>query len=146
MRSLINVLSDDELMYLNNKTPEIIQKLLNWQDEVKAEIKEAKVTKPRSNIRVSVAKLSAKGEVVERYVSISEAGKINNIHNNDISDCVNGRKDLAGGFKWKKIDPIKKCCDCGQLKSTDQYYKYSGLVLSACKPCRKLRRDKKNAQ
>jgi hypothetical protein len=42
-----------------------------------------------------------KGKYVCSYPSLNEAGEINNLDPNHISNCCAGREKTSGGFEWK---------------------------------------------
>lgn len=51
-----------------------------------------------------VAKLDMEGNILDVYLSQSEAGKLNNIKSKHIYRCVNNiKRKTAYGFKWKRI-------------------------------------------
>ena len=59
------------------------------------------------NLRISkslskkVIKLDINNNILEEYNSTTEAGRINNISNRNISSCCRNERSTAGGFKWK---------------------------------------------
>ena len=47
--------------------------------------------------------------VIKEYPTISSAGRKNQISISNISECCQGKRNTAGGYKWKKIvKEIKK--------------------------------------
>ncbi len=49
----------------------------------------------------SVLKLDLDGNIIDKYISTREAGRVNNISFSSIINCCNGKKNTAKGFKWK---------------------------------------------
>lgn len=43
------------------------------------------------------------GKTLGVYESVSEASKMNNVHQPNISSCINGKKKTAGGFRWGRV-------------------------------------------
>ena len=52
---------------------------------------------------VKVAKIDDKGNIIDIYPSIKNAGKENNITPKQIRECLLGHQQRAGGYHWKKI-------------------------------------------
>ena len=48
-----------------------------------------------------VVKLTTNDEILHFYQSTVEAGKVTGVKSSNISNCCNGKKKTAGGFKWK---------------------------------------------
>lgn len=40
------------------------------------------------------------GDILDEYVSMAEAGRFNYLHRETIRQCIKGRLNTAGGFKW----------------------------------------------
>lgn len=53
------------------------------------------------SIEINVYKYSLNNQFIERYKSIKDAGRKNNILPCNISNCLNNRQKTAGGFIWK---------------------------------------------
>lgn len=48
----------------------------------------------------SVVKLSLAGGFIEKYKSLMEAGRQNNIQQGNITNCLKGRCKSVGGYRW----------------------------------------------
>jgi hypothetical protein len=48
-----------------------------------------------------VAQYDLEGKFINKYGSVSEANRITKIHIGNISSVCNGKKKMAGGYKWK---------------------------------------------
>lgn len=51
-----------------------------------------------------VGKYNENNQLIEKYDTIVEAGKLNKISNTNIIQCLKGRTKTAGGYKWKYMD------------------------------------------
>lgn len=47
------------------------------------------------------------GEIIERYVSLTDACSKNNVHCANIIKCIKGMYSQTGGYKWRYADEIK---------------------------------------
>ncbi|MET3559316.1 hypothetical protein ABID29_002470 [Streptococcus rupicaprae] len=56
------------------------------------------------NSNKRVLQLNPEGQIIQEWHSITEASKILNINMSSISMCCHGKRNLAGGFKWKYIN------------------------------------------
>ena len=56
------------------------------------------------NTTVKVQQLSLEDEVLAEFNSIKEAEKATGVHNPNITKVIKGKRQTAGGFKWKQIN------------------------------------------
>jgi group I intron endonuclease len=61
----------------------------------------SKIGKPSTNPKKAVLQYDKQDNLIKEWSSISEAGKILNIHFTNISSCCLGNYKTAGGFVWK---------------------------------------------
>lgn len=52
---------------------------------------------------IAVEQLSMMGEKIAQFPSIKDATRTTGIDHGSIAQCLNDRRNTAGGFKWKKI-------------------------------------------
>lgn len=57
----------------------------------------------RSKLFSPVAKCGMGGQIIKKFISISDAVKATGVSSSCISDCCNGRMKTAGGCKWKFV-------------------------------------------
>lgn len=62
------------------------------------------ITKLGKNSNKRVLQLGLDGHIIKEWHSITEASKTLNINMSSISMCCHGKRNLAGGFKWKYIN------------------------------------------
>lgn len=53
--------------------------------------------------RTPVKQMNLNGDIISIFASQADAAKMLNIHQQNISKCVNGKSHTAGGFKWQKL-------------------------------------------
>ena len=51
-----------------------------------------------------VGKYNENNQLIEKYDTIVQAGKLNKISDTNIIHCLKGRTKKAGGYKWKYMD------------------------------------------
>ena len=51
-----------------------------------------------------VGKYNENNQLIEKYDTIVQAGKLNKISDTNIIHCLKGRTKTAGGYKWKYMD------------------------------------------
>ena len=59
----------------------------------------------QTKLSITVYQYTLAGDYIKHYDSISDASRCNNITNGKISDCCNGKRKSAGGYRWS----YKKC-------------------------------------
>ena len=52
------------------------------------------------HIMIGVTKLDTNGKFIQNYDAVIDAARDNNLHRSDVSNCCNGKRQSAGGFKW----------------------------------------------
>ena len=52
----------------------------------------------------AVIQYTKEGDFVTKYVSIPEAERLTNIAHQNICSCCNGKRNYAGGYKWRYAD------------------------------------------
>jgi hypothetical protein len=67
--------------------------------EVKNEIN--KYVKPENGSNVEVIQMTKEGERIKEFKSIMDASRQTAILNSSINNCLSGRSQSAGGYKWK---------------------------------------------
>ena len=54
--------------------------------------------------KIKVVKIDPKNNaVLEEYNSIAEASRLNHINSANLNSVIKGKRNLCGGYKWKKI-------------------------------------------
>lgn len=53
-----------------------------------------------------IQKLTKQGKLIKEYKSVTEASKKTGIPNTNIYKCINGKRNSAGGYKWKNTEEI----------------------------------------
>lgn len=77
-----------------------IRKLQHHTEESKRKLSEAKKGKPQPHFNKAIEQFSKDGEFIREWISVSEAAKVLNITLSCISNCLKGRYNSAGGYKW----------------------------------------------
>lgn len=66
-----------------------------------SDVKIGKYVKPESTSNKAVIQLTKEGEKLKEFKSIMEASRQTGILNSSIKNCLSGRSQSAGGYKWK---------------------------------------------
>lgn len=59
---------------------------------------ENNLRKPRGR---NIIQLTLDNKIINEFISVSEAARITSINRGNISHCLNGRNDTAGGYLWR---------------------------------------------
>lgn len=80
----------------------------------------------QTKLSLTVYQYSLDGEYIKSYNSVSDANRDNNISDGKISDCCNGKRKSAGGYRWS----YEKCENLGEYicgTNSKMVHKYSLL-------------------
>lgn len=78
--------------------------LVTWKENKEAWARDCVEGKNRKISR-AVQQFSLKGEFIQEYFSIQEAGRQLSIPHGNIVKACTGERNAAGGFKWQYTDP-----------------------------------------
>ncbi len=59
--------------------------------------------KKAKSVKKAVQQLDMQKQLLNTFVSISEAARKTDVKNSNISGCCNGKQDRAGGFIWRFV-------------------------------------------
>jgi len=55
------------------------------------------------NRRRAVIKISKKGRIMKKYKSIQAGADDNGLLKTSIANCLSGRSQMSGGYKWRYL-------------------------------------------
>jgi hypothetical protein len=77
--------------------------LITWLENKEkgwTEKKEMAISAMNDMTKKAVIKLNIQGEYLDRYESLSEAGRKNDMSTGDICNCCQGKRKTAKGYRW----------------------------------------------
>ncbi len=70
---------------------------------MRAETKKlGKLSVGKRTAHVAVNQYTKEGVLIKSFMSQHEAERVAGVHNGNISECLSGKRNSAGGFIWRK--------------------------------------------